>query len=98
MLDDMSELVRLEAPVDRDNHRAELDAMVAHLYRLTEAEVVALLRAACGVREARAIFIGVCAGLRNAELRGLQGRHFERLGWIWVSADIAKGGRERWVP
>ena len=37
----------------------------------------------------------VCA---NAELRGLQGRHFTRPGFVWVSSDIAKGGRERWVP
>src|SRR5207253_2415435 len=67
-------------------------------YRLTESELVAFLSAASGLRETRAIFLGVCAGLRNAELRGLQGRHFERLGWIWVSADIAKGKHERWVP
>ena len=67
-------------------------------YRLTEAEVVATLRAATGVRERRAIFLGLCAGLRNAELRGLQGRHLARDGFVWVSADIAKGGRERWVP
>jgi integrase/recombinase XerD len=67
-------------------------------YRLTEAEVVAMLQAATAVRERRAIFLGLCAGLRNAELRGLQGRHFARSGFVWVSADIAKGGRERWVP
>lgn len=67
-------------------------------YRLTEAEAFALLNAAQGTRERRAIFLGLCAGLRNAELRGLQGRHFSRLGLVWVSADIAKGGRERWVP
>jgi integrase len=36
--------------------------------------------------------------LRNAELRGLKGRHLARPGWVWVSSDIAKGGRERWVP
>jgi hypothetical protein len=24
--------------------------------------------------------------------------HFARVGWVWVSADIAKGRRERWVP
>jgi integrase len=70
----------------------------ADKYRLTEAEVVTTLAAARGVRERRAIFLGLCAGLRNAELRGLQGRHFEREGFVWVSADIAKGGRERWVP
>jgi site-specific recombinase XerD len=67
-------------------------------YRLTEGAVVALLRSARGVRERRAIFLMLCAGLRNAELRGLQGRHFERPGLVHVSADIAKGGRERWVP
>jgi Phage integrase family len=31
-------------------------------------------------------------------LRLLQGRHFQRPGWICVSADIAKGRTERWVP
>ncbi|HYM54333.1 MAG TPA: site-specific integrase [Solirubrobacteraceae bacterium] len=66
--------------------------------RLTGAEAAAVLDAAQGTRERRAIFLGLCAGLRNAELRGLQGRHFERDGLIWVSADIAKGGRERMVP
>jgi len=67
-------------------------------YRLTEAEALAVLNAAHGERERGAIFLGLCAGLRNAELRGLQGRHFARAGLVWVSADIAKGGRERWVP
>jgi hypothetical protein len=42
--------------------------------------------------------LGVCAGIRNYELRHLQRRHFERPGWVHVSGDIAKGGRERWVP
>jgi site-specific recombinase XerD len=32
------------------------------------------------------------------ELQGLQGRHFKRAGYVWVSADIGKGGRERWIP
>jgi integrase len=41
---------------------------------------------------------GLCAGIRNRELRGRQGRHFQREGWLWISAEIAKGGRERWVP
>jgi site-specific recombinase XerD len=67
-------------------------------YRLSESEVLALLDAVRSQREARAIFLGVCAGLRNAELRGLQGRHFHRAGYVWVSEDIAKGGRERYVP
>jgi integrase len=57
-----------------------------------------MLHAARTPRERRAIYLGICAGLRNAELRGLQGRHLARAGWVWVSAEIAKGNRERWVP
>ncbi len=66
--------------------------------RLTEREVLAILEATRGRRERRAMFLAACAGLRNAELRGLQGRHFARDGVVWVSGDIAKGGRERTVP
>lgn len=68
------------------------------VYRLTRTEVAAMLDAAGHGTERRAIHLGLGAGLRSQELRGLQGRHFEREGWIWVSADIAKGQRERWVP
>jgi integrase/recombinase XerD len=68
------------------------------VYRLTRAEAAALLAAAETVRERRIAHIGICAGARNRELRGLQGRHFQRAGWVWISADIAKGGRQRWVP
>lgn len=67
-------------------------------HRLSRAEVAALLNAVEGERERRAIYLGVFAGLRNGELRNLRGRHFERPGFIWVSADIGKGGKERWVP
>ncbi len=67
-------------------------------HRLTRAEVAALLNAVEGERERRVIYLGVFAGLRNGELRGLRGRHFGRPGFIWVSADIGKGGKERWVP
>ena len=28
----------------------------------------------------------------------MQGRHFRRPGWVWVSADIGKGAKERWIP
>lgn len=45
----------------------------AESYRLMEREAIALLRAARGVRERRAIHLFVCAGLRNAELRGAPG-------------------------
>lgn len=68
------------------------------VYRLTRDEVVAMLGAAHGRRERFAIFTGFLVGVRSQELRGLQGRHFRRPGWVWISADIAKGARERWVP
>jgi hypothetical protein len=68
------------------------------VYRMTRAEVVAFLGAAATRRERRIAYLGVCAGIRSYELRHLQRRHFERPGWVQISADIAKGGRERWVP
>ncbi len=68
------------------------------VYRLSSDEVVYLLRAVDTPRERRAIYLGVCAGLRSGELRGLQGRHFDRSDFVRVSADMAKGKRERWVP
>lgn len=68
------------------------------VYRLTRGEVIALMHACATERERRVIYIGLLAGLRNQELRGLQRRHFERPGAVWVSADIAKGARERFVP
>lgn len=68
------------------------------VYRLTRQEAADLLGACTGLQEIRAIHLGLCAGLRSAELRGLRGRHFARDGFIHVSADIAKGGKERWVP
>lgn len=67
-------------------------------YRLSKDEVHRLLGAVREERERRAIYLGICAGLRSAELRGLQGRHLDRPDFIWVASDIAKGGRERWVP
>jgi len=66
--------------------------------RLTRDEVVRLLNAATTERERRALFLGVFAGLRNAELRGLQGRHFARTGVIEVSPEIAKGKKGRPIP
>jgi hypothetical protein len=57
-----------------------------------------VLDVARGTTKRRAIFLGLCAGLRNAELGGLARRHFARPGLMWVSADIAKGGRGLWVP
>ena len=66
--------------------------------RLTLDETRALLAAAMGRTERRTVYLAACAGLRCSELRLLQGLHFAREGWILVSADMAKGGRERWVP
>jgi integrase/recombinase XerC len=66
--------------------------------RLTRAEVVGMIAACETVRERRVVLLGVCAGARAMELQGFQGRHFARAGFVWFSADIAKGKRERWVP
>jgi integrase len=85
----MEEGVRKDNPARQTRRPRRRPALK---YRLTEDEVRAVLAAARGTRERRAIYLGLCAGLRNAELRGLQGRHFARPGLIWVSVDIAKGG------
>ena len=66
--------------------------------RLTLDETRSFLAAARGRTERRTAFLAACAGLRCTELRLLRGMHFAREGWILVSADMAKGGRERWVP
>ncbi|MDQ4048872.1 MAG: tyrosine-type recombinase/integrase, partial [Actinomycetota bacterium] len=58
----------------------------------------AVLAAATGRTERRIAYLAACAGLRCTELRLLQGLHFARQGWILISGDMAKGGRERWVP
>ncbi len=70
------------------------------VYRLSRAEVVALLGAAdrAGGAKRRLIYFGLLTGGRVHELAALQGRHLQRPGWVWFSKDIAKGGRERWVP
>jgi integrase len=68
------------------------------IYRLTEHECRTLLSLDGTQFERWIMHLGLCAGLRRDELRGLRGRHLERDGFVWVSADIAKGGRERWVP
>lgn len=68
------------------------------VYRLTTDECRRLMAAATDPLERRAIHIGICAGARRQELLGLQGRHFRRAGWIWISPDIGKGGKERWLP
>jgi site-specific recombinase XerD len=69
------------------------------VYRMTREEVLAFLEASNTRRRDRWVaHLGCCAGLRSQEIRGLQGRHFARPGWIWVSADIGKGQKQRWIP
>ena len=68
------------------------------VYRLTRNEARALLRACKTERERWAINLALFTGARRAELLGFQGRHFRRPDLVHFSADIAKGGRERWVP
>ncbi len=66
--------------------------------RLTLDETRAVLAAARTRSERRIVYLAACAGLRCSELRLLRGVHFARDGWILISAEMAKGGRERWVP
>jgi integrase/recombinase XerD len=91
----VQEGIRKDNPVDqtRPTKRRPADTR-----RLTGDEVIRLLNAASTERERRALFLGVFAGLRNNELRGLQGRHFQRDGILEVTPDIAKGKKGRVVP
>lgn len=68
------------------------------VYRLTRAEAIRMMRAAHSARERRVVYLGLLAGARNEELRGMQRCHFERPGMVWFSEDIAKGAKERFVP
>jgi len=67
-------------------------------YRLTRSEVVRLMAAAQSRRERRVIYLGLLTGARNQELRGYQRLHFERPGAVWISPDIGKGNRGRFLP
>lgn len=91
----MEEGIRKDNPAEQTRRPRKVPTKV---YRMTQRESADFLRAANTTREKRVAYLGVCAGLRLAEIRGLQRRHFERPGFVWVSADIAKGQRERWVP
>lgn len=71
----------------------------AQVYRLTRQEVGQMMDASMSVQRWRwLVHLGLLSGARRAELAGLQGKHLRREGWVWISADIAKGGKERWVP
>ena len=68
------------------------------VYHLTANECSILRAHAKTALEIRLIDVGLFAGLRVQELRGLKGIHFAREGWVHVSKDIGKGRKERWVP
>lgn len=91
----MEEALRDTNPA-RQVRRAK--AKPTSVYRMTREEVVALMDACRDYRERAVVHLGVLAGLRNAELRGLRIEHLARRGWVHVHPDIAKGGKERWVP
>ena len=67
-------------------------------FRLTRADVVALMDAAKSPLERRVVYFGVLTGARVTELTLLRVSHLQRAGFVHFSHDIAKGGRERWVP
>lgn len=68
-------------------------------YRMTRSEVVQVLEASVYDRRAyRLAHFGLLAGLRRAELCGLRGEHLRRPGTIWLPKEIAKGGKESWLP
>lgn len=91
----MEEGIRKDNPARQVRKARKRESSV---YRLTRQEVVALMDACRTARERRIVILGVCVGARNQELRGLRGEHFQREGYVWISPDIAKGKRERWVP
>lgn len=70
----------------------------ADVYRMTFDEVRAFLEVPTTRRDRWLAWVGVLAGPRSQELRGFRGYHFRREGYIWVSRDIGKGGRERFIP
>jgi integrase/recombinase XerD len=87
----------------RENNPADLVRQTKpkppQIARLTREEGARLLVASRAQRRDRwLVHLGCCAGLRAQELRGLRGRHFARPGFVWVSPDIGKGQKERWVP
>lgn len=91
----MEEGIRKDNPARQVRKARKRETTV---YRLTRSEVVAMMDACRTARERRVIYLGFCAGARNQEMRGLRGEHFARPGWVWLSAEIAKGSRERWTP
>jgi integrase len=71
----MEEGIRKDNPARQVRKAKKRETSV---YRLTRAEVVAMLDACQTARERRIIVLGVCVGARNQELRGFRGEHFRR--------------------
>lgn len=92
----MTEQIRTTNPAEMVRPTKSRKPQVA---RLTRDEVAQFLNISNENRRDRWVaHLGCCAGLRSQEIRGLQGRHLARPGFIWVSPQIGKGRRERWVP
>jgi site-specific recombinase XerD len=92
----MTEQIRTTNPAEMVRATRSTPPQVA---RLTKDETARFLLASNDKRRDRWLaHLGCCAGLRSQELRGLQGRHFARPGFIWVSPDLGKGMKERYVP
>lgn len=69
------------------------------VYRMTSPEIVRFWNATEGQRRDRWVAaLGLGFGLRSQEIRWLRGMHLAREGWLWISSDIGKGHKERWVP
>lgn len=92
----MTEQIRATNPADMVRSTRSKPPQVA---RMTREETAMFLTASMDRRRDRwAAHLGCCAGLRSQEIRGLQGRHFARPGFVHVSEEIGKGGRSRWIP
>lgn len=92
----MTEGMRANNPADMIRSTKPKAPQIARLTREEGARLLVVSRE--HRRERWLVHLGCCAGLRSQELRGLQGRHFARPGFVWVSPDIGKGAKERWVP
>lgn len=92
----MTEDMRTNNPADMVLQTKPKAPQIARITREEGARLLVVSRERR--RDRWLVHLGCCAGLRSQELRGLQGRHFTRPGFVWVSPDIGKGQKERWVP
>jgi integrase/recombinase XerD len=68
------------------------------VYRLTKPEAARLMASCSTERERRLVYLGLLTGGRVSEFAQMCGHHFLRAGYVLISSDIAKGGKERWIP